>query len=80
MTSDELLAVLGWSCVINYGILLIWWLFYVTAGDWMYNLHNKWFAIGREKFNVTHYSMMGTFKLLIMVFNLAPYLALRIVA
>ncbi len=79
MTADTLLSVLGWSCAINYAILLIWALFFMLASDWMYRFHGRWFSLSKEEFHSTHYSMMGYFKLLIIVFNLAPYLALRIV-
>jgi hypothetical protein len=79
MTTESLLGVLGWCCVINYFFLLVWWLYFMVGGDWMYGLHNRWFAMSRERFNATHYSLMGTLKILVLVFNLAPYLALRIV-
>ena len=79
MATETWLSVLGWSCVINYGFLVIWGLYFMLGGDWLYRLHNKWFAMSREKFNGIHYSLMGTLKILVLVFNLAPYLALRIV-
>jgi len=49
------------------------------AHDWMYRMHSKWFNIPVEKFDAIHYSGMAIFKIAILVFNLVPYLALRIV-
>ena len=48
------------------------------AGDWVYKMHGKWFAIPRETFNVVLYSFIGFFKIIFLVFNLVPYVALII--
>jgi hypothetical protein len=45
----------------------------------MYRFHSKWFKISVEKFDDIHYSGMAFFKIAIFLFNLVPYLALRIV-
>ena len=50
------------------------------AGDWMFQTHDKWFELSRPAFYVTHYAGMGLLKLMIFVFFLLPYLALRLVA
>jgi hypothetical protein len=78
-TLDLLMAVLGWSMVFNYGILLLWMMFLMWARIWMYNTHNRWFNIPEQEFHITHYRLMGQFKLGILLLNLSPYLALRIV-
>ena len=78
MTIDTIQAVLGWSTLINFS-LLIWWAFFILlAPDWTYKMHSKFFSISKDTFNTVHYSGMAFFKLLVIVFNLAPYLALRI--
>jgi len=76
--TETLLVVLGWCTLINWALLLLWWMFVALAGDWMFGMHKKWFKISRETFDATHYAGMGLFKILILVFNLAPYLALRL--
>lgn len=79
MTLEIIRDMLGWCIIINW-IVLIWWLlFFIFAHDWMYRMHGKWFNIPVEKFDAIHYSGMGIFKAAILVFNLVPYLALRIV-
>jgi len=79
MTVETLTAVLGWTTLINFALLAWWLLFFVVARDWTYRLHTKWFRFPREQFNAIHYSLMGVFKMGIIIFNLVPYLALRIV-
>jgi hypothetical protein len=40
---------------------------------------SKWFPLPRETFNVGIYSFLGLFKIVFLVFNLIPYVALVIV-
>jgi hypothetical protein len=63
--------------VINYGILLVWFLFFVLAHDWMYLMHGRWFRLSVEQFDVLHYAGMSIFKLGILLLNLVPYIALH---
>jgi len=77
MGKAELLQFLGWCSLIYIAFLLIWALFFIGGGNWLYNLHRKWFAISIENFNLIHYSLMGFFKILLLVFFLVPYLVLR---
>jgi hypothetical protein len=79
MTAEIVRNVLGWSALINYGVLVVWFLFFVLGHDWMYRVHTKFFALSVEKFDSAHYASMAFFKLLVLVFNLVPYLAMRIV-
>jgi hypothetical protein len=48
------------------------------AGDWVYQIHSKWFSISRDAFNVAIYSFIGLYKILIIMFNLVPWIALSI--
>ena len=73
-------AFFAWCSVINLALLLWWVLFLLFAHDWTYRFHSKWFKISVEKFDAIHYAGMGIFKISIILFNLVPYLALRIVA
>ncbi len=79
MTIEITRDVLAWCSVINVGILLFWWVWFMLAHDFMYQLHGKWFKLSVERFDAIHYSLMGFFKVGIILFNLVPYFALRIV-
>ena len=68
-----------WCAVINYGILLVWFLFFMLAHDWMYLFHSRWFHISVEQFDMLHYAGMAIYKVGILLFNLVPYVALVIV-
>lgn len=79
MTLETVRAVLAWCTVINLGLFIWWFLFFALAHDWMYRLHGRWFKITVEKFDSLHYAGMALFKMAILLFNLVPYLAMRIV-
>jgi len=79
MTIELVRATLGWCSIINIGLLLWWFAFFALAHDWVYRFHAKWFTLSHEKFDSIHYAGMAFFKLCIIVFNLVPYFALRII-
>jgi len=79
MTLEEIRSALAWCTVINFGILLWWFLFISLAHDWTYRMHRKFYNITVDKFDAIHYAAIAFFKILVLTFNLVPYLALRIV-
>ena len=70
--------VLLWSAVINYGILLVWFLVFMLGHDWLRHLHGRWFRLSDEQFDALHYGSMAVYKIGVLLFNLTPLLALSI--
>lgn len=66
--------------VINYGILLVWFLFFALAHDWIQGIHGMWFHLSRDQFDTIHYAGMAIFKIGIILFNLVPFVVLCIVS
>ena len=79
MTLEVIRGTLAWCIVINWVLLLVWFLFIALAHDWTYRIHSKWYHVSVDTFNTIHYGGMAFYKIGIILFNLAPYLALRIV-
>jgi hypothetical protein len=79
MTVESTQAFLLWCLVVNYGILLLWFLVFWVGHDWMFRLHSRWFTLPRERFDSIHYASMATYKVGILLLNLAPYIALRLI-
>jgi hypothetical protein len=67
-----------WCTVINYGILLVWFLFFMLAHDWMHPFHDRWFDLSVDQFDMLHYAGMSVYKIGIILLNLVPYIALHI--
>ncbi len=64
--------------VVNFAILFVWFAFFVFARDWMRSIHEKFFSLSNETFDVIHYCGMASFKILIFVFNLGPLVAISL--
>ena len=79
MELEMIRAFFAWCSVINIALLLWWALFLLFAHDWTYRLHSRWFKISIEQFDAIHYGAMAAFKLGVLMFNLVPYFALRII-
>jgi len=79
MTLESLRDMLGWCAVINLSLLVWWFLFVTLAHDWTYRLHRRWYKLSEEAFDTIHYAGIGLFKIGVLLFNVVPYLALRIV-
>ncbi len=80
MTLNSTRDLLLWCTLINYGVLLIWFLAFKFAHSWMYRLHGQWFRISVEQFDAIHYAAMAIYKVGVLLLNLVPYIALCIVA
>ena len=74
---EQVQVVLGWCALVNYGVLVVWWLIFVYAHGWMYQFNSEFFQISERDFDNTHYLCMGLYKLAIFLFLLVPYLVLR---
>jgi hypothetical protein len=79
MAIENILAVLGWSMVVNFGILLFWALVMKLMPNLTYRTQSIITPISREDFDKIMYTMMGQLKIALMVTHIGPYLALRIV-
>jgi hypothetical protein len=79
MSVATLRSVLLWCTVINFGVLLWWFLLFRLAHDWLHRLHGRWFRLSREQFDAVHYGGMVAYKISILLVNLVPYVALCIV-
>jgi hypothetical protein len=79
MSIEVMRRFLLWCTVINYGILLVWFLFFAFAHDGIQRIHGRWFRLPSDQFDAVHYSGMAIFKIGIMLFNLVPFVVLCIV-
>jgi len=79
MTIEMLRSALLWCSVINYGLLILWFLLFVIPHEWMYRLYGRWFRLTAEQFDAVNLAGIVLYKLAILLFNLVPYVALRII-
>jgi len=76
MSIEVVRNALLWCAVINYGLLLAWFLLLVLLRGWMHRLWGRWFRLSAEQFDAINFAGMALYKVGILLFNLVPYLAL----
>jgi len=79
MVQETITEILFWCSIINIGLLAWWVLIFITAHDWIYQMHSRWFKLPVERFDAIHYAGMAFFKICIFLFNIVPYVAIRII-
>jgi hypothetical protein len=79
MDIQTLTTFFKWFTIMNGSLLVLWTTMCILAPDLVYSAQSKWFPIPRETFNVVMYSFLGLFKIVFLVFNVTPYVALLIV-
>ena len=79
MGIQALTAFFMWCTILNGALLVLWTTMCMFAPNLVYRTQSKWFPIPRQTFDVVIYSFLGLFKIVFLVFNLVPYVALLIV-
>jgi hypothetical protein len=73
-------SVLLWCTVLNYALLLLWFLLFTLAHDWLQRRWTRWCPISVETFDATNFALIVLYKMGILFFNLVPVVALYIVS
>jgi len=79
MAYGSIRAFFKWCTVINGGLLILSSLLIRLAGDWLFGMHNEWIPLTEDSFHVAIYILLGFFKIIVVVFNVVPYVALVII-
>ena len=79
MNTQTLTTFFMWCSVINGALFILGTLFFLFAPDFLYRTQSKWFPIPRETYNVVIYALFGLYKIVFLVFNVVPYVALLII-
>lgn len=79
MNRDLLRRFLLACTLINVGILALWSVILLLPHAWLYQLWHRWFLLSAEQFDVILFAGLLFYKVLVILFNLVPSLALLIV-
>lgn len=81
MVSIETLTIfLGWSTVINICLLGIMTIFLVALRGPISQIHSKLCGLNEEDLARAYFQFLAQYKILVIVFNLVPYIALKMMA
>jgi phosphatidylglycerophosphate synthase len=76
---DRLAGILIRCFFFSWGLLVVWFLFYVLFGDFGYGTHAQWFAVSRHDYALVNYYGMAFVKICAISFFLFPYFAIKLV-
>lgn len=70
----------GWCSLITVGILFLSSAALLLMRGFLTGLHSKMFGLNQEDLARAYFQYLAQFKIAVIVFNLAPYIALRLMA
>ena len=79
MSLETVRNALLWSAAINYALLILWWVLFTAAHDWLLNINRRLIRLSPEYFDPINICGITLYKLGIILFNLVPAVALFIV-
>lgn len=79
MNAQALKTFFMWCTIINVALFAVSAVMIMAVPDFIYGIHGEWFHLPREAFNVILYAFLGLYKILILIFNVVPYVALVII-
>jgi hypothetical protein len=69
-----------WCGLINYVMLLVWWLLLMFTREWLHRLWSRWFQLSAEQFDAMNFIGLMLYKTAIWMFFLIPAIVLYFVA
>ena len=79
MSIEVVRSALLWCTFLNYALLLVWFLLFALPHNRLYRLWARWFRLTLEQFDAINFTGIVLYKAGILLLNLVPYVALRIV-
>ena len=80
LTIEVLKKFFLWMTIINFGLLSFYFIFFLLCRGFIYRLHGAWFKMTEEKLNSTLYKTLAFYKIIVIAFNLVPYIVLVIIS
>ena len=71
---------LGWCSIINISILMFSAIFIIIAEKMALNIHHKLFNVDNNYLRKAYFQYLAQYKIIIIVFNIVPYFALKIMS
>jgi len=79
MDIQTLITLFMWCTIITGALFVFSVVMFMLVPDLAASVHGKLFSIPQESVGIAAYSLIGVYKILFLVFNVVPYVALLIV-
>lgn len=80
MALDTLTTFLGWTALINIIVLLLSTGMVLAVRERISKIHARLFGLDQADIGRAYFQYLAQYKIAILVFNIAPYLALRTIS
>lgn len=71
---------IGWCSIINIGLLTFSTIMLIVFREPVKRIHNKLTGVNKESLDAIYFNFLGNYKLAILVLNITPYFALKIMS
>ena len=78
MDVNQITTFLGWCTVLNMGVLAFAAMFLFIFKGFSINIHSKLTGVSASTLPSLYFSYMANYKISILIFNLVPYVALKL--
>ena len=78
ITLSQLTELLGWASIINISYLLLAYVITIFMRDTIISIHSKMLDIDKKELNSKYFDFLSIYKIVTLVFFVAPYIALKI--
>ncbi len=78
MTTKALTELLGWVSIINIAILMASTFMLIALRGFISNIHSRLFGLDEKDLGRAYFQYLAQYKIAIIVLNLAPYIALKV--
>ena len=80
MNIDIMMDFFKWCSIINCSLLALWVIILPLTQDFIYAIHSRfWFSGSRHEHKQIIFKVLAYYKIIVFVFNIVPYIALRII-
>ena len=80
MTIDTIILFFGWCSIINMVIFSFAAIILMVAKDPITKIHSRLFSIQQEQLCGIYFQYLGSYKIAIIMLNIVPYFALKIIS
>ncbi len=79
MNLETLTEFFGWMTLVNMGLLMFSTVILLLLRGVAIKMHSKMFSLDAKELNRAYFQYLGNFKILVIAFNLTPYIVLKII-
>ncbi len=79
MTIEQITDLFQWMTIISVGLLVLSSVLAMALKGLMLRTHSRLFGISEDQVAIVSYCYLGAFKVLVIVFNIVPYVSLLLI-